>query len=143
MITDPVRLAFRPQGSLETPQPLDGGPPLNDDAAIPIPGRMTFEEFLEGLNPLHHVPVVGTIYRAATGRDIHPVMRVIGGGITGGALGMVTAGAMAGIEAFRPVERLRRHMAGEADPLPAVPAQLPRNADVAAAYRRWTETVTA
>ncbi|MBY0339158.1 MAG: hypothetical protein K2X11_21270 [Acetobacteraceae bacterium] len=139
MITDPVRLAFRPEGSIETPQPQDGGPPLDNDQAIPIPGNITFREFLQGLNPLQHVPGVGMLYRAATGTDIHPVMRVAGAGITGGPLGMATAGVMAALEAFRPVERLRAHLNGQPDPLPAVPALLPRGTDVAEAYRRWSQ----
>eukprot|EP01031_Cornospumella_fuschlensis_P013595 gene13595-16621_t len=60
---DPIRLAFRPPGSLSVPSPADGGPELGPDEAIPIPGEMSFDDVLNGLNPLHHVPGVGMIYR--------------------------------------------------------------------------------
>ncbi|MGG5809841.1 hypothetical protein [Falsiroseomonas sp. CW058] len=70
-------------------------------AQEPQPQTMTFADFLSGLNPLHHLPVVGTIYRAATGESIPPVMRVLGGGLLGGPLGMLSAAVMAAIDEFR------------------------------------------
>jgi hypothetical protein len=75
VLADPIRLAFRPPGRLDMPEPMDGGPALGPDEAIPIPGDITFDEVLQGLNPLHHLPGVGIAYRAVTGEDIHPVMR--------------------------------------------------------------------
>ncbi|MFL1464360.1 hypothetical protein ACI6QG_19290 [Roseococcus sp. DSY-14] len=135
-MSDPIRLAFRPAGSAEVPQPADGGPPLGPDEAIPIPGAITFEEVLEGLNPLHHLPGVGMIYRAATGAEIHPAMRVLGAGVLGGPLGMVLAGVMSAVEMTRPVDRLRAALAGEADPLPTMAQAAPARS-VAEAYARW------
>jgi hypothetical protein len=71
-------------------RPADGGPPLGENEAAPLAGTMTFREFLSGLNPLQHLPVVGTIYRAVTG-DVAPApMRILGGLITGGPIGMAT-----------------------------------------------------
>jgi len=138
MVSDPIRLAFRPVGSAEVPQPRDGGPPLGPDEAIPIPGEITFDEVLEGLNPLHHLPGVGMIYRMATGTEIHPVMRVLGAGITGGPLGMALAGVMSAIEMTRPMDRLRAAMAGEPDPMTALAqAPAPPARSVAEAYARW------
>lgn len=96
MISDPVRLAFG------TFQPADGGPPLDADAAAPVPGTMTFDELLQGLNPLHHLPVVGTIYRGITGQTIQPALRVLGGGLFGGPPGMVLAAIMAMVAETRP-----------------------------------------
>ena len=139
MISDPIRLAFRPPGSAETPQPGDGGPPLGPDEAIPIPGRITFDEVVAGLNPLHHLPGVGILYRAATGAEINPAMRVLGAGLLGGPLGMALAGVTAMIELTQPGERLRRALAGEPD-LPAMQMARPEPArSVAEAYRRWGE----
>jgi hypothetical protein len=139
MIFDPIRLAFRPPGSAETPPPADGGPPLGPDEPIPIPGRITFSEVVAGLNPLHHLPGVGMLYRAATGAEINPAMRVLGAGTLGGPLGMVLAGATAMIELTEPGERLRRAIAGEPD-LPAMAMAAPGPArSVAEAYRRWGE----
>ncbi len=54
---------------------------------------ITFHELLADLNPLQHIPVVGTIYRAITGDEIPDTARNIGslvvGGIMGGPMGLV------------------------------------------------------
>jgi hypothetical protein len=72
-----------------------------DAAQEAQPQTMTFGEFLAGLNPLHHLPVIGTIYRAATGETCPPVMRVLGGAALGGPIGMLSAAVMAAIDEFR------------------------------------------
>jgi hypothetical protein len=135
---DPIRLAFRPPGSLNVPCPPEGGPALGPEEAIPIPGELTFDDMLQGLNPLHHVPGVGMIYRAVTGAEIHPAMRVLGAGIAGGPLGMVLAGVMSAIEMTQPMERIRAAMHGQPDPL-TLARQPVATADVTAAYQRWSE----
>jgi hypothetical protein len=96
--------------------PADGGPPLGADEFVPVPGEMTFAQFLEGLNPLHHLPVVGSIYRAATGTEIHPVMRVLGGGVLGGPVGMILGAIGAAFEMTQPLQRLGHTLAGRPDP---------------------------
>lgn len=58
----------------------------------------TFEDFLDIINPLQHLPIVSTIYRAITGDEIGLAPRVIGGGIFGGPLGMLLAGVTAAFE---------------------------------------------
>ena len=134
---DPIRLAFRPTGSLSVPPPPDRGPELGPEEAIPIPGEMTFDEIVEGLNPLHHLPGVGMIYRAVTGTEIHPTMRALGAGLTGGALGMALAGVMSAIEMTQPFERIRAAWNNEPDPLNL--SRQPANPmDVAQAYQRWS-----
>jgi len=138
MVTDPIRLAFRPPGSLATPSPLDQGPALGPDEAIPIPGEMTFEEMVQGLNPLQHLPGVGMIYRAVSGEGLHPAMRAAGAALLGGPLGMALAGVMSAIEMTQPLERLRAAQAGLPDPL-ALARQPVASQDVAGAYRRWGE----
>ncbi|MBX9594497.1 MAG: hypothetical protein K2X46_09050 [Roseomonas sp.] len=135
---DPIRLAFRPPGSLAVPSAPDGGPELGPEEAIPIPGDLTFDDVLQGLNPLHHLPGVGMIYRAMTGSEIHPAMRALGAGITGGALGMALAGVFTAIEMTQPLERIRAAWNGEPDPL-ALARQPANPMDVASAYRRWSE----
>lgn len=135
---DPIRLAFRPPGSLNVPEPPDGGPAMGPDEAIPIPGEMTFDEMVQGLNPLHHVPGVGMIYRAVTETDIHPTMRVLGAGLAGGPLGMALAGVMSAIEMTQPLERIRAAMNNEPDPL-TLARQPIAGADVSAAYQRWSD----
>lgn len=142
-VSDPIRLAFRPPGSLVVPAPPDGGTELGPDAAIPIPGGMTFGELLQGLNPLHHLPGAGMVYRAATGEEIHPAMRVLGAGLLGGPLGMALAGVMSAIEMTQPMERLSAALNGRPDPQvlarPTLASREVASQDVAGAYRRWSE----
>ena len=71
-------------------QPTDGGPPVRPDAA-PHPLKVSFDQVLSALNPLQHVPVVGRIYRAATGDDIPAPLKILGAGIFGGPIGMIGA----------------------------------------------------
>ena len=82
-----------------TPIPTAASP--RPAAGEPQPVSLTFGEVVRAMNPLHHLPVVGTIYRAAPGETIQPVLRVIGGGILGGPLGMLSAAVMAAIDEFR------------------------------------------
>ena len=68
--------------------PAAGPGPEN---AQPVPLPMTFGELLGGLNPLHHLPVLGMVYRGATGDTIPAPLRILGAGIFGGPTGMVGA----------------------------------------------------
>jgi hypothetical protein len=38
--------------------------------------RVSFHDVIAVLNPLQYLPVVGTIYRAITGDEVHPAFRV-------------------------------------------------------------------
>jgi len=72
--------------------PADGGPPLGENEMAPLPaGAISFDDVLDGLNPLQHLPGVGTIYRAVTGDTIQPALRVAGAAILGGPIGMILA----------------------------------------------------
>jgi len=51
----------------------------------------TFLDFLDIINPLHHIPVVGTLYRHFTGDEIDPGARVFGGTLFFGPLGTVAS----------------------------------------------------
>jgi hypothetical protein len=115
--------------------PADGGPPLGPEEFVPVPGEITFSQFLQGLNPLHHLPGVGTIYRAVTGAEIHPVMRVLGGAVFGGPVGMIMAAVGSAFEQTRPLERLGHTLAGRPDP--EMPAPNSAAAQAAAAYARF------
>jgi hypothetical protein len=78
-------------------QAPDGGPPLREDEAVPMPGAISFGDFLANLNPLHHIPVVGWVYRQITGETVNPAFRALGGFLFGGPVGAIIAavGAMA------------------------------------------------
>ena len=51
----------------------------------------TFFDILDIINPLQHIPIVSTLYRAITGDTIDPVPRVAGGALFGGLIGAVTS----------------------------------------------------
>ncbi|HEY0837688.1 MAG TPA: hypothetical protein VGE72_27480, partial [Azospirillum sp.] len=55
------------------------------------PGEMSFLDFLDVVNPLQHIPIVGTIYRSLTGDTIKPAQQVMGGMLWGGPLGAATS----------------------------------------------------
>ena len=52
-----------------------------------------FDTLLDIVNPLQHLPVVSTIYRAVTGDDIAAAARLIGGALYGGPLGFASTAA--------------------------------------------------
>jgi hypothetical protein len=58
----------------------------------------TFLDFLDIINPLQHIPVVGTLYRSITGDEIDPGARIAGGTLFGGPIGTVVAMADVTIE---------------------------------------------
>lgn len=51
----------------------------------------SFSDFLDMINPLEHIPVVSSVYRAIAGESIHPVSRIAGDILFGGAIGVASA----------------------------------------------------
>lgn len=49
----------------------------------------SFRDILAIVNPLQHIPVVGTVYRALTGDSIAAMPSIIGGALFGGPVGLV------------------------------------------------------
>ena len=62
------------------------------------PPRLTFDDLLDVVNPVHHLPLVGTAYRELTGDGITGHARILGGTLYGGPLGMASATANVVIE---------------------------------------------
>lgn len=56
---------------------------------------MNFDDFIDMVNPLQHIPVVSAVYRAVSGENINPVSRVAGDALYGGVLGLASAGLSA------------------------------------------------
>ncbi len=52
---------------------------------------LSFTDVLDIINPLQHLPVVSTLYRALTGDTITPGARMVGGAIFGGPTGFAAA----------------------------------------------------
>ena len=47
----------------------------------------SFGDVVDTINPLHHIPVVGTLYRDLSQDEIANGPRILGGGLIGGVLG--------------------------------------------------------
>lgn len=50
-----------------------------------------FDDFLDIINPLQHLPVIGTAYRAITGDEIETPAKLAGGALFGGLFGFLGA----------------------------------------------------
>lgn len=50
-----------------------------------------FDDFLDIINPLQHVPVIGSLYRAITGDKIEAPAQLAGGALFGGLYGFLGA----------------------------------------------------
>ena len=59
-----------------------------------------FQHILDVINPLQHLPIIGTIYRAATGERLDAVEKIAGDALYGGLWGAVTAAADVAFEAI-------------------------------------------
>ena len=58
-----------------------------------------FDDFLDIINPLQHIPLISTLYREITGDEISAGSRMIGGGIFGGGIGLAASVVNTAIEA--------------------------------------------
>lgn len=52
---------------------------------------LNFFDFLDIINPLQHIPVLSSVYRAITHDEISPAARMAGGGLFGGLIGLGAA----------------------------------------------------
>ncbi|HWD26842.1 MAG TPA: hypothetical protein VG387_06735 [Rhizomicrobium sp.] len=52
-------------------------------------GGISFHDVLDAINPLQHLPVIGTLYRDLTGEQIKPFPKAAGDLLYGGPLGFV------------------------------------------------------
>lgn len=81
------------------PSPLKTWNPDAPDEYVNLDAKpLTFGDMLEALNPLQHLPVIGSIYRSVTGATIEPAARVVGGLLFGGLGGGISSVANALIE---------------------------------------------
>jgi len=63
-------------------------------------GESFFHHILDVVNPLQHLPIVGTIYRAITGEHIGPVEKIAGDALYGGMWGAITSAADVAFESI-------------------------------------------
>ncbi|MEM8785820.1 MAG: hypothetical protein AAGF19_08190 [Pseudomonadota bacterium] len=78
--TERLAAAEAPDGTSSNRQGLFGG------------DGPSFGDLIDTLNPLHHVPIVGTAYRALTGDELSHGPRIIGGAAFAGPIGLLSAG---------------------------------------------------
>ncbi|HET7084184.1 MAG TPA: hypothetical protein VFI23_05395 [Rhizomicrobium sp.] len=63
----------------------------SSDAQPAQPHESFFHHLLDVINPLQHLPIIGTIYRAITGEHIGPVEKIAGDTLYGGIWGAVSS----------------------------------------------------
>jgi hypothetical protein len=61
-------------------------------------GALDFDDVLDIINPLQHLPLIGTAYRDVTGDAIEAPARFVGGALYGGVFGLLGALASAAYE---------------------------------------------
>jgi hypothetical protein len=50
-----------------------------------------FSDLLAAINPLQHIPIIGSIYRAITGDTMSPTAEIVGGALFGGIVGAMSS----------------------------------------------------
>lgn len=58
------------------------------DSSKPAADDFGFEDMLDMINPLHHIPIVSTLYQDLTGDTISAPAKIVGGGLFGGVTGL-------------------------------------------------------
>lgn len=96
MITQQFSNAPRPAAAGSDPGErqtgaADTSKPFGDDG-------FSFADFIDIINPLQHIPVLGSIYRRLSGDTIDPAARVAGGALFGGPIGAALAIAGTAVE---------------------------------------------
>jgi hypothetical protein len=95
MVTSPGPAGARPAQFLaQSPLPSSSVPSSAVADAAPTqtkPQEGFFHHLWNVVNPLQHVPVIGTIYRAITGEHLDPVEKIAGDTLYGGLWGAVSS----------------------------------------------------
>ena len=79
------------EDSLAGAQGLDTLAYQNTNKALSDDEQFGFADLIDMVNPLHHIPVVGHVYRELTGDEIKPISKIMGGAAFSGPLGVTTA----------------------------------------------------
>ena len=83
-----------------------------------------FDDVIDAINPLQHIPIVSTIYRALTGDKMDVAPSLIGGAIYGGFFGFISAAVNAAVESSTGHDigdNVRLALFGEPDNAPREP----------------------
>jgi hypothetical protein len=71
--------------------PVVSDSPMVGKSAKASQQSLGFSDLLAVINPLQHIPILGTIYRAITGDTMSPTAEVVGGALFGGIVGAVSS----------------------------------------------------
>ena len=96
----------------------------------------TFRDLLDIINPLQHIPVVSTIYRAISDDTLDPGARLLGGALFGGVGGLAAAivNAVVAEETGDDIGgNIMTALTGDQSDPPTAPASAPAAAKIAAA----------
>jgi hypothetical protein len=63
--------------------------PASEKSHLWVGDHFSFHDLLDAINPLQHIPVVSSIYRAVTGDTLGNAARVVGDGLYGGVIGII------------------------------------------------------
>lgn len=100
-------------------------PAASGEAHLWENGDFSFGDILDAINPLQHLPVIGTIYRAITGDKIGTAPRLVGDLLFGGPLGFMAGVLSVGIKdqtGKDPGEQVLALLQGtQSDPAPSGP----------------------
>ncbi len=69
--------------------PETGALSLSPESAAPAASDDSFGflDLVDMINPLQHIPIISTVYRAVTGDTIKPISQIVGGAAFGGFIG--------------------------------------------------------
>jgi hypothetical protein len=87
---DSAIIAARPQAVQLVPNGAPVAPSAKSEG-------VSFSDVLDAVNPLQHIPVVSSVYRAATGSSISAIAQIAGGALFGGLAGGVISGVVASV----------------------------------------------
>lgn len=76
-----------------------GDASTSDVAPAYNPEEFTAGDLVDMVNPLHHIPVVGGLYRDLTGDEIKPISQIVGGAVFGGPIGAASGVVNVALEA--------------------------------------------
>lgn len=80
-------MAYAPQ---QIPQQISQQISQRGAEITPPEEAFQFGDIVDIINPLHHLPVIGMVYRGLTDDVIGPAAQIVGGALYGGPIGAVT-----------------------------------------------------
>jgi hypothetical protein len=89
---------MEPIDASTAPQPTPAKHAGAGEARLWEKGNFSFGDILDAINPLQHIPVISTLYRAITGDEIGTAPRLVGDLLFGGPIGFMAGVLSVGIK---------------------------------------------